>query len=605
MKVNVNKIEKIRHSLAHLLAIAVLDFFPNAKLGIGPVIENGFYYDFDLPENITPEMLPKLEKRIRELIKINLLFKKETITFAEAKKMFKNEPYKLELIKELNKNKQKITTYKTFSKFQIPNSRFQIQFTDLCAGPHIKSTEEINPDAFKLTTIAGAYWRGNEKNKMLTRIYGVAFENKQELKKHLDFLAEIEKRDHRKLGKELELFTFSDEVGLGLPLWLPKGATIRHEIEEWARETEKKWGYQHVVTPHITKSDLYEISGHLPYYKDDLYSPINIEGKEYYLKPMNCPHTHMIYKARKRSYRELPLRLAEYGQVYRFERSGSLHGLMRVRGFCQNDAHIYVQPEKAVEEFVNVMKMHEYYYKTLGIKEWWVVLGVRDRKNLRAKYHGDDKMWKEAENLSKKALKESGIKYEIEEGGAAHYGPKADIYIRSVIGKEYAIGTSQLDLYMPKRFNLTYTDKDGKEKMPYIIHRAPLGAHERMIGFLIEHYAGVFPVWLSPVQARIVPISEKFNKYGIEILEKLKQFGIRAELDDSNETLGKKIRESEKQKIPYLLIIGAREEENKTVGVRQRGKGDTGEIKINEFLEKMKNEIDHKDLPQGDNKKYN
>src|SRR3989338_9972933 len=451
MKVNVNKIEKIRHSLAHLLAIAVLDFFPNAKLGIGPVIENGFYYDFDLPENITPEMLPKLEKRIRELIKINLLFKKETITFAEAKKMFKNEPYKLELIKELNKNKQKITTYKAFSKFKIQNSRFQIQFTDLCAGPHIKSTEEINPDAFKLTTTAGAYWRGNEKNKMLTRIYGVAFENKQELKKHLDFLAEIEKRDHRKLGKELELFTFSDEVGLGLPLWLPKGATIRHEIEEWARETEKKWGYQHVVTPHITKSDLYEISGHLPYYKDDLYSPINIEGKEYYLKPMNCPHTHMIYKARKRSYRELPLRLAEYGQVYRFERSGTLHGLMRVRGFCQNDAHIYVQPEKAVEEFVNVMKMHEYYYKTLGIKEWWVVLGVRDRENLRAKYHGDDKMWKEAENLSKKALKESGIKYEIEEGGAAHYGPKADIYIRSVIGKEYAIGTSQLDLYMPKR----------------------------------------------------------------------------------------------------------------------------------------------------------
>lgn len=601
MSNNMNsEIEKIRHSLSHLLAIAVLDFSPNAKLGIGPIIENGFYYDFDLPQTLNPDQLPKIEKRMRELIKKDLTFKKTTITNNEGKKIFKSQPYKLELIRELYKNKQPLTIYTTFKKtkkyssfeYQNENCKFQ----DLCAGPHIKSTKEINPDAFKLITTAGAYWRGDEKNKMLTRIYGVAFENEKELKKHIDFLVEVEKRDHRKLGKELDLFTFSDEVGLGLPLWLPKGETIRHEIEEWARETEKKWGYQHVVTPHITKSDLYEISGHLPYYKDDLYSPINIEGKEYYLKPMNCPHTHMIYKARKRSYRELPLRLAEYGQVYRFERSGTLHGLMRVRGFCQNDAHIYVQPEKAVEEFVNVMKMHEYYYKTLGIKEWWVVLGTRDRKNLRAKYHGDDAMWKEAETLSKKALEKSGIKYKIEEGGAAHYGPKADIYIHSVIGKEYAIGTSQLDLYMPKRFNLTYTDKDGKEKMPYIIHRAPLGAHERMIGFLIEHYAGAFPVWLSPVQARIIPIGEKFNKYGIEILEKLKQFNIRTELDDSNETLGKKIREGEKQKIPYLLIIGAKEENNKTVGVRQRGKGDIGEIKINEFLEKIKNEINDKKI---------
>ncbi len=605
----INEIEKIRHSLSHLLAIAVLEIFPNAKLGIGPIIENGFYYDFDLSAvaesegGLTPDQLPKIEKRMRELVKMGLLFQKEIIDFAKAKKTFKNKPYKLELIKEINKNKQKITVYKTFAKYQIPNTKYQIQFTDLCAGPHIKSTKEINPAAFKLTKVAGAYWRGDEKNKMLTRIYGIAFNSEKELKEHIEMLEEVEKRDHRKLGKELDLFTFSDEVGAGLPLWLPKGETIRHELEKWARETEKKWGYQHIATPHITKSKLYEISGHLPYYKDDLYSPINIEGEEYYLKPMNCPHTHMIYNARLRSYRELPLRLAEYGQVYRFEKSGTLHGLMRVRGFCQNDAHIYVQPEKAVEEFINVIKMHEYYYKTLGIQNWRVVLGTRDRKNLRKKYHGNDAMWDMAEKLSKEALEKSSIKYEIEEGGAAHYGPKADIYIQSVIGKEYAIGTDQLDLYMPQRFNLSYIDKNGKETMPYIIHRAPLGSHERMIGFLIEHYAGAFPIWLSPIQVRIVPISEKFNKYGIEILEKLKQFDIRAELDDNNETLGKKIREGEKQKTPYLLILGGREEENKTVGVRQRGKGDMGEMKMVEFLEKIKNEINNKDLPKENNKK--
>lgn len=618
---NKDKIEKIRHSLAHLMAMAVLEIFPGTKLGIGPVIENGFYYDFDLPENLVPELLPKIEKRMRELIKSDLLFEKEIIDFAKAKKIFKNELYKLELIKDLNKEKKKIIVYTTSeqSKNKEKNKKFQVppkqslrdvtgqasfqptadqpqadQFQDLCAGPHIKFTKEINPDAFKITKMAGAYWRGDEKNKMLTRIYGVAFEIKEELDDHLRLLEEIEKRDHRKLGKELDLFVFSEKVGMGLPLWLPKGTIIRDELEKWAKETEKKWGYQHVVTPHITKSDLYKISGHLPYFKDDLYSPIEIEGDEYYLKPMNCPHTHMIYDARKRSYRELPLRLAEYGQVYRFERSGTLHGLMRVRGFCQNDAHIYVQPEKAVEEFVSVIKMHEYYYKTLGINNWRVVLGIRDRKNIKAKYHGDNAMWEKAEKLSKEALKKSGVNYEIEEGGAAHYGPKADIYISSVIGKEYAIGTDQLDLYMPERFKLTYTDKDGKEKMPYVIHRAPLGSHERMVGFLIEHYAGAFPVWLSPVQARIIPISEKFNKYGIEILEKFKQSDIRTESDDSNETLGKKIREGENQKIPYLLIVGEKEMNNKTVGVRIHKKGNVGEMKINEFLEKIKNEINNK-----------
>ena len=569
------EIETIRHSLAHILAHTVQELYPGTKFGIGPAIENGFYYDFELPQTIAPEDLPKIENKMRELLGQNISFKKKAVSMAEVKKLLKNQSYKLELLEDIKEP----TIYESG------------KFIDLCAGPHVKSTEEIPADAFKLTKIAGAYWRGSEKNKMLTRIYGVAFSTKQELDDYLKMLEEAEKRDHRKLGKELELFAFSDKIGAGLPLWLPKGTIIREELEKWAKETEKKWGYQHVVTPHITKGDLYKISGHLPYYKDDLYSPIDIEGEEYYLKPMNCPHTHMIYEAQKRSYRELPLRLAEYGQVYRFERSGTLHGLMRVRGFCQNDAHIYVQPEKAVEEFISVLKLHEYYYKTLNIKNWRVVLGVRDPKNLRAKYHGDEKMWEKAEALTKEALDKAGVKYDIEEGGAAHYGPKADIYITSVVGKEYAIGTDQLDLYMPERFNLTYTDKDGKEKIPYIIHRAPLGSHERMVGFLIEHYAGNFPVWLSPVQALVIPVGEKFNDYGEKVLSELKSSGVRAEMDKSNETLGKKIRAGKTKKIPYLLVVGEKEKEAVTVAVNFRDKKEQETMSVDQFIQLVQKEI--------------
>jgi len=585
MAKNKGNIEQVRHSLAHLMAMAITSKHPEVKLGIGPTIENGFYYDFDfsgLDHSPTEENLPKLENFIRELINQDIQFEKEEISAEKAREIFQDQPFKLELIEELEKTGNKISIYKSGD------------FTDLCAGPHVESTKEIDPNAFKLTKVAGAYWKGSEKNKMLTRIYGVAFSTKQELDDYLKMLEEAEKRDHRKLGKELELFAFSDKIGAGLPLWLPKGTIIREELEKWAKETEKKWGYQHVVTPHITKGDLYKISGHLPYYKDDLYSPIDIEGEEYYLKPMNCPHTHMIYEAQKRSYRELPLRLAEYGQVYRFERSGTLHGLMRVRGFCQNDAHIYVQPEKAVEEFISVLKLHEYYYKTLNIKNWRVVLGVRDPKNLRAKYHGDEKMWEKAEALTKEALDKAGVKYDIEEGGAAHYGPKADIYITSVVGKEYAIGTDQLDLYMPERFNLTYTDKDGKEKIPYIIHRAPLGSHERMVGFLIEHYAGNFPVWLSPVQALVIPVGEKFNDYGEKVLSELKSSGVRAEMDKSNETLGKKIRAGKTKKIPYLLVVGEKEKEAETVAVNFRDKKEQETIPLAQFAELVQKEIKEK-----------
>lgn len=580
-----NSGDVLRHSASHVLATAVLEMFPEAKFGIGPAIENGFYYDFELPRTLIPEDLPILEEKMRTIIKANHVFELAEISIEEARKDFKKlgQDYKIELINDLRKEgKKKVSVYKTGS------------FVDLCSGPHLNSTGEIPADAMKLTKISGAYWRGDEKNKMLQRIYGVAFESKKELREYLKMMQEAEKRDHRKLGKDLEIYTIADEVGQGLILWLPKGTIVKEELEKWAKDTEEKWGYERVSTPHITKGKLYEISGHLPFYTEDMYSPIDIEGEKYYLRPMNCPHHHMIYKSRQRSYRELPLRLAEYGQVYRFERSGTLNGLMRVRGFCQNDGHIYVQPERAVEEFVSVFEMHKYYYDKLGIKDWWVVLGLRDKENLRKKYHGDDKMWEEAESLTLKALKKARVKYVVDEGGAAHYGPKGDIFIKSVIGKEYAIGTVQLDLYMPKRFELEYIDKDGKRKMPYIIHRAPLGAHERFVGFLLEHYAGDFPLWLSPVQARIIPVSEKFNDYGEKVFKEMKEKGVRTEIDKSDESLGKRIREAEKQKIPYMLIVGEKEEKDGTVSIRVRGTKEQETLKVEKLIEKLLNEIKEK-----------
>ncbi len=598
------QLNKMRHSTAHLLAAAVNELYPGTKFGVGPVIENGFYYDFDLPKAITEEDLPKIEEKMRQLQKQNLSFERSEMPIDKALDVVKNEGqlYKAELIEHLKEtgHTEVEDLEKLDTEERLPNvsqvesvSFYKLDsFTDLCRGPHIENTTQIGP--FKLLSIAGAYWRGNEKNKMLTRIYGTVFPTKEELEEYLNMLEEAKKRDHRKLGQELGIFTISDEIGAGLILWLPKGTIIREQIENWAKETENKWGYQRVYTPHITKEDLYKISGHLPYYAEDLYSPIDIEGEKYYLKPMNCPHHHMIYKSKLRSYRELPLRIAEYGQVYRFERSGTLHGLMRVRGFCQNDAHIYVQPEKAVEEFISVLNMHQYYYDQLGIKEWWAVLGVRDPKNLRKKYHGDDKMWDEAEKLTKEAVEKAGIKFVIEEGGAAHYGPKLDIYIKSSIGKEYAIGTTQLDLYMPQRFNLTYIDEGGKEKMPYIIHRAPLGSHERMAGFLLEHFGGAFPVWLSPIQVQIVPITDRNLEYSQKLLEQLKSSNIRAELDSRPEKMQAKIRDAQLQKIPYMLIVGDREEKEGKVAVRTRDGKDLGAVGFEEFLKDIKSKIESK-----------
>jgi threonyl-tRNA synthetase len=610
MKNDNDKLYNIRHSLAHIMASAVMEMFPKANLGVGPVIENGFYYDFLLPRPLKPEDLQKIEKRMRALIKEKLEFKKEEMSLADGKKFFQglNQTFKVELISDLEKfgttKAQEISAQDeslgTDLDLSSKSDKLSIyrtgKFVDLCRGPHVKNTSEIPFDSFKLDRIAGAYWRGNEKNPQLQRIYGLAFASKTDLEKYVKMMEETAKRDHRKLGEALEIYTMVDEVGQGLPLWLPKGTILRDEIEKWARETEKEWGYQRVVTPHITKEDLYKISGHLPYYADDMYSPMEIEGEKYYLKPMNCPHHHMIYKSKLRSYRELPLRLTEYGQLYRFELSGALHGLMRVRGFCQNDAHIYLPESEVVDEFVQVIKMHKYYYEKLGIKNFKVKFGIRDSKNLRKKYHGDDAMWKRAEDLTRKGLEKSGVKYTEDLGGAAHYGPKGDIIIESVIGKEYAIGTVQIDLFMPSRFKLEFINKKGEHEQPAIIHRAPLGSHERMVGFLLEHFAGAFPTWLSPVQVKILPISDNQNKYASKITEELNANNIRVELDDRSETIGKKIREAEMQKVPYMLIIGEKEAKVKSIAVRARNQKDLGTMKLEKFLAKIQKEILNKSL---------
>jgi len=590
-------LEKIRHSLAHLMAMAILEKFPNAKLGIGPTIENGFYYDFG-GISISPEDLPKLEKRIRELIKQNLKFKKEIITSTEAKKLFKNQPYKLELIKEIQKTKKPILIYKTFgNKSIIHNSQFIIPFIDLCAGPHIKSTKEINPDAFKLTKIAGAYWQRSEKNQMLTRIYGVAFETKKELEDYLKKMELAEKCDHRNIGEKLGLFMVDEQIGKGLPLWLPKGYAIRKKLEDYIYEIEKENGYLHVLTPQIAKEDLYKKSGHLAHYKDDMYAPITIDNEKYYLRPMNCPHHHSIYKHGKRSYRELPLRIAEFGTVYRYERSGVLSGLIRVRGFTQNDAHIYATEENLEKEIISILDLHKKVFDDFGIKNYWYRLSLPNFKNPRTKTkfgagHSKEKeIWKRGENVLKKSLQNMGHKFVEAIGEATFYGPKIDIQMKDLYGKEDTIATIQVDYYSAPKFNLSYIAQDGKEKPAIVIHRAIFGSFDRFFAFLIEKTCGALPLWLAPVQVKILAISEKQNDYAEKILKELKDNGIDVELAPSDETLGKRIREAEMQKIPYILIIGDKESQNNSVNIRHYKRGQEGEIKIEKLIEKIKREV--------------
>jgi len=567
------KIETIRHSLSHILALAVQELYPGVKFGIGPAIENGFYYDFDNLK-ISEKDLSKIEKKMKKLIKQNLKFEKKIISKTEAKKLFKNQPYKLELISDLKD--------KTLSIYKVGN------FVDLCAGPHIKSTKEINPEAFKLDRIAGAYWRGDESRSMLTRIYGIAFKTEKELREYLKTQQEAEKRDHRILGEKLGIFLQDAEVGTGLPLWLPKGTILRKIIENYLYQELSLAGYQWVVTPHIGKLDLWKTSGHWDLYRENMYSPIEIEGEKYLLKPMNCPFHVKIYKSKIRSYKDLPIKLAEFGTVYRYERSGTLHGLTRVRGFTQDDAHLWCTPEQLTGEVEKLLKQGLKILKTFGFKEFKIYLSTRPEK-----YAGTLKSWQKATNCLKYVLKKLKLDYQIDPGGGVFYGPKIDIKIKDSLGREWQCTTIQVDFNLPERFDINFINKKGKKERPFMIHRALIGSLERFIGVLIEHYGGALPLWLSPVQIWVIPVGSAHRKYAQEIAEKLKTEGFRVEAKIEAETVSKKIREGEIQKIPYLLVAGDKEIKQKATRVRSRNK-DLGIMKLNKLLEKLKKEIKQK-----------
>ncbi|NCT55394.1 threonine--tRNA ligase [bacterium] len=579
-----NQLYKVRHSSEHVLMIAMRNLGYKFHMAMGPATDDGFYFDFELLKGtLTEEDFSKIEKEMLKVIKSDQTFIQKYVNEKEAREMFKGNPYKQEWVAEIIKRGEKIGTYTTGD------------FVDICAGPHVKSTKEIG--AVKLLSIAGAYWRGSEKNKMLTRIYGTAFESKEELTEYLALLEEAKKRDHRKIGAQLDLFHYSDKVGQGLTLWTPNGTIVRDQLEDWAKETEKKWGYVRVATPHIGKEDLYITSGHLPYYKDDMYPEMEIEGENYYLKGMNCPHHFEIFNRTQYSYRDLPLRFAEYGTVYRYEQSGSLFGLMRVRAIAQNDAHIFCSEEDAEQEFLDVIKLHEYYYNTLGLTrdDYYIVIGLPSEEK-KDKYHGDKKLWDKAEKMMRNAIEKSGIKCIEDIGGAAFYGPKIDFNIKSAIGREFSISTNQLDLYMPTRFNLQYVNDRGEKAMVAVIHRAPLGSHERFIGFLIEHFAGAFPVWLHPNQVTIIPISEKHVDYAKSIAKELDQSGIRYNIDTKDETMGNKIRKAQEQKVPYMIIVGDKELDANTISVRYRDGEQENAIKLDKFVSQVEKVINSKSL---------
>ncbi len=578
---------KLRHSTEHIFNQAVEEIYPGkVTRAMGPAISDGWYNDSRWEEKIGEEAFATIEERMQKIIDANLPFVRKELTEQEARELFKDNPFKQEFIDEFLANGETLCVYYTGE----PGKH---QFVDLCRGPHVDSTGEIK--AFKLLSIAGAYWRGSEENEMLTRVYGTTFVTSEELKTHLESLEEAKKRDHRKLGKELELFHFEEEIGPGLPIWLPRGNVIKEALELWAKETERKWGYERVTTPVITKENLFYTSGHLPLYKDSMYAPIKIEEENYYIKPMNCPFHHKVFSSKIRSYRELPLRIAEYGLCHRYEDSGSLFGLMRVRGMDMNDAHIYVPLENAVEEFLQVIKLHEYYYQALGIKEYEMELALRNPENM-AKYHGSEEDWQLAEKMTIEAMEKSGVPYKIVNDGAAFYGPKMDFQIRSSIGRMFTASTNQLDLYMGKRFNLEYIDKDGKPQVPAIIHRAPLGTHERFIGFLIEHFGGAFPAWLSPEQVRIIPISADNADYADKVHRELFAAGVQVTIDSSDDRMGNKIRKAQEMKVPYMLIVGKQEAAEETVSVRLRSGEEIKGMKLGEFKEKLVGNIAERKL---------
>lgn len=571
---------KVRHSLSHLLATALLEIQPQARLAIGPVIENGFYYDFELTRPLSEADLPALEKRMRELIGEKISFKKSELSSAQALKHFKNAPYKKELIQELIRAKKKITQYTSGT------------FTDLCSGPHVKNTSEIHPDGFKLTHCAGAYWRGSEKNKMLTRIYGVAFGTKKELDAYLTLQEEAKKRDHKKLGIELDLFSFSPLVGGGLPLWTPRGTILRHTLDNFVWELRKKHGYEKVEIPHITKKDLYEKSGHWEKFKDELFRIKTREGHEFALKPMNCPHHTQIFARRVWSYRELPQRYANTTTCYRDEQTGELAGLSRVRSFAQDDAHVFCRLSQAKEEFLKIWDIVHEFYDAFGFT-LQIRLSTHDPKHPE-KYLGDKKRWKVAESILKDIVQEKKIKTIPGIGEAAFYGPKLDFMAQDALGREWQVATIQLDLNMPERFNLTCTNEKGEEERIVMIHAAIMGSLERFISVLIEQYAGAFPLWLAPVQVALIPISDKHATYAKKLHEKLEQQNIRVKLFSDNETLGKRIRAAELEKIPCMLVFGDKEIKTSVVNIRSYTKGQLGEKKIDEFVKSVLQDITKK-----------
>jgi len=581
---------KIRHSAAHVMAQAVLEMFPEAKYTIGPPVENGFYYDFDLPRNLTPEDLEAIEKRMRQIVQGKHDFKKRVVSAEEARQIFKDQPYKLELIDGLEQGG--FDEYGNPLKEKPEISIYQHDtFIDLCRGPHVENTREIKPDAFKLMSVAGAYWRGDEKNKQLQRIYGTAWENKKQLEEYLHQLEEAKKRDHRKLGRELEIFIFDEEVGPGLPLWLPNGGVMIEELEKLAKETEEQAGYLRVRTPNLTKEDLFLRSGHLPYYAESMYPPMELEGVKYYVKPMNCPFHHKIFGSKQRSYRDLPIRLAEYGTCYRYEKSGELFGLMRVRSMQMNDAHIYVSEEQFEQEFLGVIDLYKKYFDLFGIEKFVMRLSLHSKAGLGKKYVDNERLWLKTEDMVRRAMDNGGVPYVEVEDEAAFYGPKIDVQIWSAIGREFTLATNQVDFAVPARFDLKFTNKEGNEEVPLCIHRAPLSTHERMIGFLLEHYAGAFPVWLSPEQVRVIPITDSQNEYAQSVAHQLREQGIRVSADLSAQRMNAKIRNAQMMKVPYMLVVGENEMNAGQVSLRVRDGSQQNNIPLAEFVARAKDRI--------------
>ena len=579
-KENNQKLEYLRHTLAHLLAAAVLKLYPETKNTIGPAIDTGFYYDFDFKEPISDKDLKDIEKEMKKTANKWDAFSHREVSEKEAKEYFRGNQYKTELIDEIIAKGEKITFYTCGD------------FTDLCRGGHLENPKkEINMDAWKLDKVAGAYWRGDEKNKMLTRIYGFAFETKVDLDEFIKNKEEAAKRDHRKIGKEMSIFAYDDDVGAGLPLWLPNGGAMIEALEKLAKDMEFIGGYKRVKTPHLAKENLYKTSGHLPYYEDSMYPPMEYEGVKYYLKAMNCPHHHKIYAAEKKSYKDLPLRLAEYGTCYRHEKSGELFGLMRVRSLQMNDAHIYCTEEQFFDEFKAVIEMYLKYFKIFGIDKYTMRLSKHSKEKLGEKYINEPELWIKTEDMVRQCLVDLKVPFFEAEDEAAFYGPKIDVQVWSVIGREFTLATNQVDFAVPARFGLTFVDKDGKEKTPLCIHRAPLSTHERLIGFLIEHYGGNFPLWLAPVQIKVIPIGDNHAETAKEFVQKLLSIGIRTEIDAGNDSFGKKVRNAKTDRIPYFAIIGDKDIEAGVITLESRDKGQIGQLKDSEILEKLSKEI--------------